>query len=360
MERRQIHTYMTSNPKAAVLQYMQHHGRPWATDFVVAMYEEDELKRAALLRAGCEKYPDKWEFPYFLYETTYDFQALLKAYTTEPMLDHFAEMSVYNWKLYRAMMKMAPVIGKKDLAVESAIHLATGIDLPQHVAEEALLFLQQAGVPWTALQFDTSNVLAKIDKVLYINMDSRPDRRVQMERTLKEIGFPADKVERVPGVAHEIGGVGCTAAHINCLELAQQRGYKNILVLEDDFQPDVSKRMFWEKLGKLFSENIKYDVVMLAYNHLKSEPHKCPMLRRAREVSTSSAYLLNCDFLPTLLDCLKSNIELFKKTRSYEYTIDIAWQTLQKSSEWLIFKRRLSTQREGYSNILRASIDYGC
>ena len=71
-----------------------------------------------------------------------------------------------------------------------------------------------------------------IDKIFYINLDKRTDRKEEIENELKRMDLTA---ERYPAIYTPNSGiVGCGYSHLNVLKLAKERGYKNVLIFEDD------------------------------------------------------------------------------------------------------------------------------
>ena len=70
---------------------------------------------------------------------------------------------------------------------------------------------------------------SKIDKIFYINLDRRTDRRDLIEMDLAKIGLVA---ERFVGIPYEPGIVGCGKSHLAVMKLAKERGYKNVLILD--------------------------------------------------------------------------------------------------------------------------------
>jgi hypothetical protein len=77
------------------------------------------------------------------------------------------------------------------------------------------------------------------DSVFYINLDRRPDRRVQAEEELRICGI--DRCERFSAIQTTTlphhGGIGCTASHRHIWRMTSvgQLGDR-VLILEDDFQ----------------------------------------------------------------------------------------------------------------------------
>ena len=66
-------------------------------------------------------------------------------------------------------------------------------------------------------------------KVLLINMDKDTERLERMKIRLKGIDF-----ERVPGVEHDQGYIGCFMAHQKCWQKIVNENLESALILEDD------------------------------------------------------------------------------------------------------------------------------
>ncbi len=91
---------------------------------------------------------------------------------------------------------------------------------------------------------DVAAGLARLlDRIYIINLESRPDRRREMQAELAELGldadhplvtfFPAVKPDD-PGAFPSIGARGCFMSHLGVLRDAQARGCGRFLILEDD------------------------------------------------------------------------------------------------------------------------------
>jgi glycosyl transferase family 25 len=89
-----------------------------------------------------------------------------------------------------------------------------------------------------------------IDKIFYINLEKRKDRREEIEKELDTFGLNYERFEAIetPG----FGILGCGISHLSVLKLAKERKYKNILILEDDFTFIVSKEEFEKSLNLFF------------------------------------------------------------------------------------------------------------
>jgi glycosyl transferase family 25 len=198
---------------------------------------------------------------------------------------------------------------------------------------------------------------SKIDKIFYINLDRRTDRRDLIEMDLAKIGLEA---ERFVGIPFEPGIVGCGKSHLAVMKMAKERGYKNVLILEDDFTFLVSKEELDVALEKFFSNVKEYDVCMFCCQNMvevPSRPH--PFLSRLVEANNASAYLINGAYLDTLIQLYEHALPLLEHTgEHWNYANDQVWKTLQHKDRWYCFHPRLGKQRSGYSDNAKAFMDY--
>ena len=72
-----------------------------------------------------------------------------------------------------------------------------------------------------------------IEKVVYINLEHRKDRKEETEAELLKY-FPAEKVVRFDAINQKPGSFGCCKSHIAVLEMAKENKWKNVLIVEDD------------------------------------------------------------------------------------------------------------------------------
>ena len=100
----------------------------------------------------------------------------------------------------------------------------------------------------------------KIDKVFYINLEHMTDRRDRIEGEFEKYGIT--NYERFPAIRHKCGAVACGKSHLAILNIAKERGYKRIIILEDDVEFLVSKEDFHEKMNEL--KDVYYDVCLLS------------------------------------------------------------------------------------------------
>jgi glycosyl transferase, family 25 len=193
-----------------------------------------------------------------------------------------------------------------------------------------------------------SNTDIGIDKVIYINLDKRTDRKEQIEGELQKMGIT--EYERFPAIANKNGALGCSKSHLEIIKLAKQNGYKNVLVLEDDFQFIVDKDVFYEEIENL--SKTPYDACLLAYNTPNYYDSPYPFLHRIKDAQTTSAYIVNSHYYDTLINQWEKAVKMFEQTDdATKYTCDQSWKPLQEKDDWYCFKKRIGVQRESYSDI---------
>lgn len=190
-----------------------------------------------------------------------------------------------------------------------------------------------------------------IDHVVYINLDHRTDRRVQIEAELTQ-KFPVEKIQRFPAIRHDHGGIGCTKSHIAVLEMAIEKGWKNYLVVEDDavFSNFGNGYPLLEKLV----EN-QYDVITLGTVYAKHTSDY-----KLLSGQTTTAYIVQNHYYKKLLENFREGLNGFLLTGNYPmYSIDQYWKRIQPRDNWYCVIPSLMIQRPGYSDIERNVIDNG-
>jgi hypothetical protein len=189
-----------------------------------------------------------------------------------------------------------------------------------------------------------------IDKIFYINLDKREDRRKEIEDELSKYSLSAERYSAV--YTPNSGIVGCGYSHLNVLKLAKERGYKNVLILEDDFEFVVSKEEMEESLATFFETTPIYDVCLISYIVQKSE--EVPgntHIRKIIDGQTACGYIVNSNYLDILIDLYEWAIPALERTNEHwNYANDHVWKRLQPGANWFYLVNRLGKQRESYSD----------
>jgi glycosyl transferase family 25 len=188
-----------------------------------------------------------------------------------------------------------------------------------------------------------------IEKVVYINLEHRTDRRAQVEEQLAVFG---DRVERFSAIQKSPGGVGCSMSHLAVLKRAKEQGWKNVLIVEDDFvwcKTEEGMTIF-DKISKN-----PYDVIMLGGAYLKYDTVTYKLLSG----QTALAYIVDSSYYDTLISNFKEGLEGFLRTMNYPvYALDQYWKHLQPHDRWYVIRPSLCMQRPSFSDIEQAHVDY--
>lgn len=200
-----------------------------------------------------------------------------------------------------------------------------------------------------------------IDRIFYINLDKREDRKREIEQEL-ELYDLLNNAERIPGIYTPSRGIlGCTMSHLNAIKLAKERNYKNVLILEDDYQFLVSKEEFENQLNHFFDNNIEYDICMISYNLQQSTETKYPFLLKVLEAQTASGYIVHHSFYDKMIELYEWTIPLLDSTgEHWNYANDQVWKRLQPTANWFCLKTRCGKQRAGYSDNSDKYEDHNC
>lgn len=194
----------------------------------------------------------------------------------------------------------------------------------------------------------------EIDKIMYINLDYRTDRKKEIESELDKFNL---KYERIPAISHINGAIGCSKSHLAIIKYAKQKNYKNILVLEDDFEFIIKKDKFYDEINKL--SQVNFDVCLLAYNTPNLYDSTYSFLYKIKDAQTASAYIVQSHYYDTLITQWENAIKLFEETNDdTKYTCDQSWKPLQNKDNWYCFKTRIGKQRESYSDIQKGIVNY--
>jgi len=250
----------------------------------------------------------------------------------------------------------------------------------------------------TTLQKDESGKCneGKIAHFFYINLDHRTDRREHIEQQFKRMELHESSEEGGGGVGFERfpaivpvydeiqtqraqsfvdqglydtihitkGPIGCGRSHIATLQLAYERGYPYVCILEDDFELMVSPDVFREQLHKLFADpTFEFDVCMLSYSMTAEceDVQDKPFLKRVLDAHTASGYIVKHAYLPTLIACWTEAVHQLELTGyHWLYAIDMAWKPLQRRDQWYCFTDRIGKQMDGYSDNSYTFIHHVC
>ncbi len=191
---------------------------------------------------------------------------------------------------------------------------------------------------------------AGIDRLFYINLDARADRKREIEAEFARIGVPKEKIERFAAIKHEKGAIGCGESHIAILTVAEQRGYEVIAIVEDDFNFIANAALVHERLAALKSLP-KWSVCLLAAV-LKRVAPKSPLFDNVLEAQTTAGYVVHRAYFSTLRRCFEEAVKKLKAGEAdHIYAVDQYWKRLQERDGWLVFRPKLGYQRRSFSDL---------
>jgi glycosyl transferase family 25 len=200
-----------------------------------------------------------------------------------------------------------------------------------------------------------------IDKIYYINLDKRTDRKELLEKEFDKMQIPKDKIERFAAINNTIAGIiGCNQSHLEILNLALLNNYENVLILEDDFEFLISREKFYNLLNKFFEKyKDDYEICYLQYNLINFE-EKDELIGLAKKSYTSAGYLINKRIIKDFRDKLEIDTKkLIETGEHWNYAIDVSWHTFQYNRNVYYFKERVGKQRASYSDLGKEYVDRG-
>jgi glycosyl transferase family 25 len=193
----------------------------------------------------------------------------------------------------------------------------------------------------------------KVNKIVYINMDARTDRKTILLREFERLGFPDDKIMRFPASSyHGCANTGCLLSHANALEMAYNMNFQNVLILEDDFVFIEDTHKIHNDIKSFFELKIDWDVVMLTTCAAVVSENTNSLISRISSSGNGAGYLVNRPMMLELSTLFKANVEnLFSTKQHWIYQNDILWKTIMPTSQWYMFNHYLGYQKEGYSDL---------
>ena len=139
-----------------------------------------------------------------------------------------------------------------------------------------------------------SNINACVKHALYINLESRADRRAHVEAQLASLKMPNLAAERFNAIKHATSGaIGCTMSHMRCIQLAKERGWDHVLVCEDDVL-FTNVPLFLAQLSKFMATVPHWDVVLLAGNNIPPYQIINDACVQVGSCQTTTAYISSC------------------------------------------------------------------
>jgi len=190
---------------------------------------------------------------------------------------------------------------------------------------------------------------------IYINLESRIDRRNHIEREILRMGFK--KFTRFAAVRRKLGILGCNISHRDIIASAIKSKKEFVFIIEDDAKFVCSRRSL-DKTITSFLNNSKADVLCLGNNVLDKPILFEKRLKRTRNTQTTSCYIMKNRVFESYLTTLNHGISLIENGSPERGAIDIVWKDLQDLYAFVIPKNKMVIQMSSYSDITKSQAQY--
>ena len=227
-----------------------------------------------------------------------------------------------------------------------------------------------------------------INKIFIINLESRPDRKEQILNEMKKQNIsentyeffkairptPEEVLEWNPKyceynknsihpdkfVGYTQGSLGCLKSHVEICRIALERGYENILILEDDTEFVKSIDNLIKCSNKI---NNSYDMLYLAGRYISKNPNKHSLSNMSyiKNNNNTISTIKSNNILTTGSYCIKKPAMeyLINNINNYSKEIDVFYvEEIQQIFECYLCIPNITKQRNGYSDIQQNNVNY--
>jgi len=194
------------------------------------------------------------------------------------------------------------------------------------------------------------------DKIFFINLNHRKDRRDFILNQLIRLNVKEDKIQRISAVFDPLNGHrGCAMSHIKALDLAIKEKLNNVLILEDDCM-FLQNRKHLDTLIKYFFDTIDdWDVFFLDLCRKNTQSTKYKKIKKVLKSLRTHAYAVNKHYLPVLKKCFEEAGLLLRNEPFFSQTLSLAidryWHKLQRKDSWYMLDAALTKQANSFSDI---------
>jgi GR25 family glycosyltransferase involved in LPS biosynthesis len=188
------------------------------------------------------------------------------------------------------------------------------------------------------------NSISDIKHAFYINLDTRPDRKVHVENQLQSVGITAERFN---------------AIRLKILENAKVNNLDHVLIVEDDIL-FTNPNKFVEQFNKFLSINKHFDVALIAGNNIPPYQVIDDSCIKVTKCQTTTGYLVLNHYFDTLINNYKEGISrlIREPDKHINFAIDKWWFNIQGIHNWYLITPLTVTQREDYSDIEKRSTNY--
>lgn len=214
-----------------------------------------------------------------------------------------------------------------------------------------------------------------VDGVLVVNLDRRPDRWEKVKALTAGL-VPPEKLERLPAVlgadlpgygsppwfrgrkrdATWAGRAGCALSHRRAIALAKQRGWRHLLILEDDIEPKPQAAAVLASLPAALAST-DWQVCYLGFTdpvppfRTVAELAGGHQLMEVSGASTTHAYLVRSDAFDWLLEKLPQPAAVWPWLSRHRAIDRWYYRNLSRHLRVLAVSPSLIDQEHGFSDI---------
>ncbi|HAT3623080.1 TPA: glycosyltransferase [Morganella morganii] len=201
-----------------------------------------------------------------------------------------------------------------------------------------------------------------IEKVIYINLESRPDRKDDILEALENIEIPYHKIIRFNAVEKKPGFLGCALSHAAVMKMIVENGWGPVLVVEDDnnfYHDDEHIRQANVFLSALRERD--WDVALLGGNYYHAYEHEPEIYSLSLKFSyCANAYIVNRGYAEKMMHVFDKSVHLITANGEPDESksIDVIWHDLMEKDNWFGLYPCIAYQAKGFSDIRGGSMDY--
>jgi hypothetical protein len=204
--------------------------------------------------------------------------------------------------------------------------------------------------------FNRNNIEPFTTKYLYINLNNRLDRKLNIKNQLNLLKINPKDIIRISGEKRKVGHYGCALSHIKALKYLLDNNIDYVFIFEDDFMWKYSTKKT-ENVLKSILKLDNWDVCLLACNGKVDIRDK--HMSNVISCQTTSGYIVRKHYVPVLLTFWEHYIKS-KKLNNIKFrkgmAIDQTWKILQKKDRWICVNPILGKQIPSYSDIEKHNV----
>lgn len=210
---------------------------------------------------------------------------------------------------------------------------------------------------------------APFDRIYYINLDKRTDRREHIENEIKKVLDSDLKItRRMPGVVCDgyegrvKGAIGCSMSHQSVIAESIRDGLNNVMIFEDDFEFLCDRNRFMQDLERFMKTHPDYDILLFGVNSpagIYRAPSRNNAFIKVNASQTTSGYMVSKKGLPKMKAACDRSVEGLKTTKCVQaHAVDLEWHSVMKEGNVYAFPYRVGRQMQSYSDIELRMVNY--